>query len=258
MAYSNSMTSLLNKLERRLGTALLNLPEKINKQAWAEIIIEDTLTTFSRYYPHVIPYTVNALRDASPKREGFYHINEDLIPGDVKIYGVRDVNLRKLMSNSIHGGEEGQGVFLPIYDQYSFSPMDIMQAQVNADLVSLMNTGIFPEYVHPHMIVIRGSLDNKIVIPSFTIELLVKHAESLHTISPTMMETFEKLALLDIKMFLWGALKHFDNLETVFGTINLKVDDWSSAEGDRESMLEKLDDLYISPDNSAHPVLVTM
>ena len=38
MAYANNMTLLLNKIERRLGTKPLNLPEEIQKDKWADII----------------------------------------------------------------------------------------------------------------------------------------------------------------------------------------------------------------------------
>jgi hypothetical protein len=52
MAFSNNMTNLLNKIENRLGVKMLNLPEKLNKNTWAsEVIIPDTLVSFSRYFP---------------------------------------------------------------------------------------------------------------------------------------------------------------------------------------------------------------
>ena len=34
--YTNNMTNLLNKIERRLGTRQMHLPEYLQKQHWAE------------------------------------------------------------------------------------------------------------------------------------------------------------------------------------------------------------------------------
>ena len=54
MAY-NRMTDVINKIERRLGTKPLGLPPELAKDKWAsEVIIPDTLSTFSRYFPHMI------------------------------------------------------------------------------------------------------------------------------------------------------------------------------------------------------------
>ena len=56
--YANNMTNLLNKIENRLGTKPLNLPADIAKDKWADVIKNDTLVTFSRYYPHAFKYLI--------------------------------------------------------------------------------------------------------------------------------------------------------------------------------------------------------
>ena len=61
MALSNDMTLLLNKIERRLGLIPLSshLPVGMQKPDWADIIKEDTLVTFSRYYPNRFKLIIN-------------------------------------------------------------------------------------------------------------------------------------------------------------------------------------------------------
>ena len=39
-------------------------------------------------------------------------------------------------------------------------------------------------------------------------------------------------------------MKHYNELQTAHGTVNLKIDDWANAESERESLLEKWDDTY--------------
>ena len=47
MAMANDMTSLINKIERRLGLIPLvpHLPAQFNKETWADVILEDTMVT---------------------------------------------------------------------------------------------------------------------------------------------------------------------------------------------------------------------
>ena len=47
--FANNMTLLVNKIENRLGTDMLNLPDNIKKETWPDkVIIPDTLVTWSR------------------------------------------------------------------------------------------------------------------------------------------------------------------------------------------------------------------
>lgn len=258
MAYANSMTLLLNKIERRIGTKLINLPPDIAKESWAEIIKEDTLTTFSRFYPHKIEYTVIADRDKNDKRPGYFHIDENIIPGDILIYGLRDINFSSLLGKSINTVAAG-GMFEP-FNGYSYGMDDIAMIQMSSDMASLSSHSIYPVYEHPHMIALKGinNLDMAKGMTTFVVELFTKHADSLTTISPTKMETFEQLAELDIKIFLYSNLKYFDNLESVFGTVNLRLDEFQNAADDRRNLIEKLNDSYVSADNTNQPVFITV
>ena len=48
MAPMNKMSKLLDKIERRLGTKMLNLPEELSKDSWAnEVIANETLDSSS-------------------------------------------------------------------------------------------------------------------------------------------------------------------------------------------------------------------
>ena len=61
MALANDMTSLLKKIERRLGLLPLtpHLPKEYGKEAWADVILTDTMETFSRYFPHKLRFVVS-------------------------------------------------------------------------------------------------------------------------------------------------------------------------------------------------------
>ena len=72
---SNKMSDLLDKIERRLGTRPLNLPDHLKKDKWAdEVIIRDTIPTFSRYFPHKIKTMI----DGTKRKDRYYFIDESI------------------------------------------------------------------------------------------------------------------------------------------------------------------------------------
>ena len=97
----NKMNILLNKIERRLGTKPLMLPEEIAKDKWVdETIIPDTLLTFSRYIPYMVRIKIDTRDPKNNKKDGYYVINTDML-GGAEILGVRDI------AWDVYGQEDG-------------------------------------------------------------------------------------------------------------------------------------------------------
>ena len=90
------------------------------------------------------------------------------------------------------------------------------------------------------------------------ISLFVKHSTNLMTIAPTKMETFEKLAIADVAKFLYENLKYYDNLETAFIKLDLKVQSLEEAANKRESIIEELDNAHVSTANDNIPYIMTV
>jgi len=70
-------------------------------------------------------------------------------------------------------------------------------------------------------------------------KLACEHEPNGETIKPSCYDSFMQLALLDVKMFLYSTLKHYNDIPTAFGNINLKIDDLQSAEEARNQLLEE-------------------
>jgi hypothetical protein len=47
------------------------------------------------------------------------------------------------------------------------------------------------------------------------------------------------LAVLDVEMTLYNLLKNMNNVGSAFKEIQLKIDEWSSAEGNRKTLIDK-------------------
>jgi hypothetical protein len=70
------------------------------------------------------------------------------------------------------------------------------------------------------------------------------------------METFEALAQADIANFLYTHLKYYDKLETVYATIDLKMDELEREAGKRDGIMEKLEGGYVTAANDDQPYIL--
>ena len=251
---ANSMTLLLNKIERRLGTQQLNLPDYMSKNVWAkEVICNDTLDTFSRYLPNKMPYVLGP----ENKKNDYYLIDESIC-NNVQILGVGDIDWHAWSAHYpglLYGGINSYDMMTSGVDFETFTDIQMM-----ADHVSAFSNGIYLEFVPPNkiklnIIISSSFLTNYQTIP---INLFVKHADNLKTIPPTQMELFERLAISDVATFLYEQLKMYDNLETTYSNIDLKLSSLEEKSRDRQQIIEYLESNYVSAANRNQPILLTI
>lgn len=269
MAFSNSMTRLLNKIENRLGVKILLAhintlpPEKkkllqLGKNDWAnEVIIPDTLVTFSRYFPNMIEYPMSK---SSPSKDGWYIIDEEFVEG-VEILGARDIDWTSFTNDSLYYAQEmGYGAIDYLALQSGFSVEDVAMIQMRKDMNSLFNSGIFVDFKPPNMIKLTCATNANMSrsLKNYKIILLIKHADSLLTIPATMFETFEKLAIADVAGYLYRNLKYFDGLETVYASIDLKLSELEEKASRRDDIVQILEESSVSASNQSVPVMMTI
>jgi hypothetical protein len=247
----NNMTRLLNKIERRLGTRQLKLPDYLCKDEWANaVIIEDSLVTFSRYFPNKITIHV----DNAKKKNGWFYI-EDSICDSVEILGVKDIDWDE------YTGRESPGAY-GLYDVYSdaYGLDDIGLMQMRADHMSLFNRGIYIEFKEPNMfrLVSVNNMDLSHGLQNVPVQVLCVHSPSLCTISPTMMGVFEDLATADVASWLYEELKYYEALETVYVNIDLKLSDLQDKASRRAEVLDRLESAQVSGAQTNLPIIMTV
>lgn len=253
---SNRMSALLNKLERRLGVRQLKLPDYLAKDKWAtEVIENETLDTFSRYFPN----SMRIQLDLSQRNKNGYYLLDEYVPDSVTIIGVRDIDWSTFSKDSLRMQEAmGYGTYDFMTNGYGLD--DIALLQMRADHMSLFNNQIFIEYKPPNMVKLSTVTGADITrgMSSFPIEIFIKHASNLMTIPPTMMEIFEELAEADVAKFLYEELKYYDGLETVYANIDLKMNDLESKASKREEIVNRLDESHVSAANTHQPMIFTI
>ena len=252
----NNMTDLLNKIENRLGLSMITLPEKYSKDKWVEVIDRDTLSTFSRYFPHKVTIMIDCCQ---PRKDGWYLIDYNL-DKYYKILGVGDIDFQKL--GHVNGGEAGLGMGSGYFDYLScgLSLDDVGLMQARQDLLSVFNNNIFVRFEYPNRV--KFETCNGVPVDRYIkyipFEVFVKHDKNLTTISPTQMETFESLACSDVAIFLYNNLKFYDGIEIVFGNVNLHMDELQKYAENRESVVEKIESNYVSFSNKNQHLIMSV
>lgn len=248
----NKMSALCDKIERRLGTKPLTLPEDIAKDKWPDIIVNDSIDTFSRYFPNKI----SIILTSDMRKKGWYYIDSAL-PTDVEIIGIQDINWQELRSNSANGVSPlDYGYYDILSTAGTVSIGDIMQLQTIANYQSLANLGIYMEVELPNKVRFKTMANTDYVVDNFPLAIFVKHAPNLMTISQTMMETFEKLALADVATAIYEYLKYYDGVDTVFANTDFKLASIEDKARTREEIVQKLEDGYVNPANTGQPIII--
>lgn len=253
MAPMNKINKLLGKLERRLGTAPLNLPKELNKEAWAtEVIDNETLDTFSRYFPNELTVKL----DRSMKRSDGYYVLDKFLDDSTELLGVRDIDWGSFSKDALsQHAAQGYGIYSVLPTDYSMD--DILAIQMRANMTSIFDNQIYVEYKAPNLVKLSSVYKNDptIGLKSFPITLLIRHASNLMTIPPTMMEIFEELAEADVARFLYENLKHYDGIETAYTNIDIKVSEFESKASKRDDIVQRLDEAHVSFSNKTQPMI---
>lgn len=259
MALANDMTSLLNKIERRLGLIPLapHLPEEMKKEKWADIIMQDTIVTFSRYYPHRFPLVVDEFTCDKKTENGttYYYIKDEILQG-VKLLGLMDIDWtdHTANNNSLGGTSLGGGYYYPSFACPQATFESVLTLQMNADMSSLYNRGVYINFEYPNRFSLKGLGNTNYDLSSFVIILLVEHC-SLATISPTKMETFGALAQADIAKFLYMNLRYYDGFETAYVNIDLKLSELQDEANKRDDVINFIKESYVSTSNDNIPYI---
>ena len=261
MSMANNMSDLINKIERRLGLLPLtpHLPKELGKEKWAEIIKQDTLVTFSRYFPQRVRFVVNSetCHKVKENKKWVYYIKDEYL-GGAKLLGAMDIDWQDTSADNISVGQmAGYGYYIPNYGGMESTMNAYLSAQMSADIASLYNNNIYLEFDYPNKLSITRAGDVDVNLNSFVVNLLVEHA-SLATISPTKMETFEALAQADVANFLYMNLRYYDNLETIYINIDLKLNELEQQANRRQEVIDKIEQSYVSASNDNIPYIMTV
>lgn len=262
MSYANNFTDLVNKIERRLGLIPLtpHLPEQLNKSHWvSDVIKPDTMVTFSRYFPLKVKFVANDTTCnivKNPQNNSLEFIIKDEYLGGAKLLGAVDIDWSDTSTNNIGISTNSYGFYVPNFGGMDATYNAFMANQMSADIASMYNNNIFVDFEYPNKLKFSRAGNINVELRSYAVWLLVEHS-NLQTISPTKMETFEALAQADIARYLYMNLRYFDQLDTIYINIDLKLSELEQEAGKRDQIIDDLKNSYVSASNDAIPLLMS-
>lgn len=232
-----SVSDMITIIKTELGIYGLSLPIENADEFILKNIRLRTLRTFSTFFPNIIEMEIDLgrLRKISENyQESVYELPKEIAGREI-------MTIEKVDSNSrLLGG--GYGEYLsPTLNPGMGTYEDLMMAQANANLLSTLTPPMTFKFVKPNILHLFNMAT---VYNSVRITFGLLHSDNFATIPQTSWESFLELAIVDTKKLLYNMLKHYNQIESAYGTVDLKIDDWSNAESDRKEIIERFKDSY--------------
>jgi hypothetical protein len=188
-------------------------PEDIMK-----VVQEQTIPSFSQYYPYYAKVMIDPKRDKVPNRICTYYINTDL-----DLLGVSKLLIENYMG----------GTGLPIVAPYFTNPVD---RQIIADTTSMYYQPFTFDFETPNILSVFPKTN---FFGEFMIEVKALHPSHLSTIPLSMRAEFLECALYDVRIAIYPIRERFRNINTTFGSVELFMEKLDSAADDKKQLIEK-------------------
>ena len=235
-----NLSDVINDIKVRLGLNAIALPFEKPTEIVVREILQGTIRTYSQFKPFIREgYDIKKhLRSANDfdKRMGIF-----LLPGDLTITPVQYADAFP-MSQISQGDQVSSNPFTvgsPFVGFGAYYPQDIM----NAELTGAAINKFIGVTSNPATSKWLGY--NKIQLFHFpddcAVRFVVKcdHDPDGESIPTSCRESFMELAILDVEIALYNMLKNMVHVGSAFKDIQLNIDAWSGAEGERKALIEK-------------------
>jgi hypothetical protein len=230
-----NLSTLITRIKARCGLYAIALPFENADEAIKEVIENVTLRTFSTYCPYYENFRFELTSLERIEKNANY---ETYLLPDVfskrEIMFVRDVRYDESDMSGL--GYWGGGVPL----LHGNMMRQAMLSNAGMQLTNRVIPKMTFKYEHPRKVTLYNILASSKVV----FELAFMHDKSLASISPTEEESFFQLAILDVQDMLYQTLKHYNNIQTAFGNIDMKLDEWAQADDKRKQLLDEWDNVY--------------
>ena len=181
---------------------------------------QETLPTLSIYLPHYQDFPVDTTADRLNGQEGVFQIRA---PGE-RLLGV----------NRVREGIAAFGSMM--YDPMLFG--DMLDRQLVADRQSASELTVTWDFRPPNIVEL---FPKALQYSQIYVECKCVHHTHLRTIPPTAREILRELFLADLAIDVLSVRQYFQNIQSVFGEINLHLDRLQQQADKREAIVEKLE-----------------
>ena len=241
--------------EMACGRVLSVLPEdkiKSPKQYMEKVLRTKTMPSINRLYPVLLRRTIRTC-DLEPIGDnGNYtgwRIPSRLVDG-LKIQGIRQCYPANY-SNDSDPYTSGRRTYGQIYGRQNrfgrLSSASLYEGAVasqiayaDLQLMGSITEAPTPRFQKPNIFWINRAYAS---YSAFDITFRLDNANNLITLDDEVYEGVRRLFILDLKSSIYDEYSTWSNLDTTLGTIDLKIDDWSGCENERNELFDQFDTL---------------
>lgn len=230
-----NMSTLLTRIKLKLGIMNIASPIENLDETITWVIQNVTLPVFSTYHPFKQSITINTNDLERLDKGGTYECY--LLPDfkERKLLFVFDVRYDETCLSGL--GYYGGG--FPLLGGSTIN--QALLANAGAKLASYMIPKMTFRWEAPRKLYVFNAYSSTKVI----IDMGFEHDKSLATIEDSSAESFFKLALIDVMDNLYPTFKQYVDMQTAYGNINIKIDDWADAENKRTELLNQWDGVFM-------------
>ena len=227
-----TMSSLMKHVKRELGIMAWSLP--MDDEELIEIIKDEVLKPFSVFYPREIPVNIDLNNTGYSQVTSTYDFDLDLIlPADAELIAVKKLNNSDYLNRGIPS----------FIHQFNGNMMDMIDYQVTNNLYATIDSPAPTfEFKAPNRLILHN------VYPLYTnsieVVLFITHTQ-IETLPLTVMRFFKKLTVITVQKYLYKILERMDKIDTIYGTIDLRIDSWADAENKVEELMSTLEEEQI-------------
>jgi hypothetical protein len=211
-------TWLLNRARAFIGMNVTG-PVDFTDEDILTCLDQETLPTLSIYLPWMYDFKVDVTNDVLD-RDG--------------VYMIRTNGERLLGVNRVREGVGAFGAFP--YDVTLFG--DVVDRQLVVDRQSATDLTLTFDFRAPNIIEI---FPKGLQYSEFYVECKCVHPTHLRTIPPTAREILRELFLADLAIDVLSVRQYFQNIQSVFGELNLNLDRLQQQAEKRTEIIEKLE-----------------
>lgn len=231
-----NISQLMTRLKMDLGIYVVPLPFENSEKALNDVITTKTLPVFSQFVPR--RWEENLSINDLKQIDATVDVSTYELPKHLFFTPIISI-MRCEPINTMFNGAYYSGT--PVLSGTTDLFEDMLLGSATYDVMSAIAPPFSYDFIRP----------NKLRIYNMTcyldkIRLIIgyQHADNLSTIPVDAEQSFYDLALLDMKIFLYNNLKYYDEINTAYGNIKLRIEDWSNAESQREDLLQKWSEVY--------------
>ena len=249
---------LFKNAEMACGRVLKILPkDEIGspKQYLQEILETRTLPSLNEVYPYIKRIELDVtgltqLHGSDPLYVG-YRIPAELTSG-LEIYSIKScysgtggtATSSQTMVDGSGVGRLGRGLRLAAYpNKYGrYSSANLYETVLMGQLAYTDNM-LLGQY--QEAIVVRFEAPNIMWVnkayactPVFTLTLCLENDKNLLSIPNNVFDAVRRLFILDVKSTIYNQYGMLSSIDTALGTIDLKIEDWSGAESERNDLFD--------------------